>query len=134
MPGLNAMYPVSIAFMKSCLDLLHYVWRFKVAMLRIVFWGLAIGVAAVVRYARLFQRLVFAATDAFEQWRLGVDGVTVFGLEYDWTAETVLRAIEFANTVFPVEEGFNLLAAYWGYCVALITYRAIKSWLPTVSG
>jgi hypothetical protein len=37
------------------------------------------------------------------------------------------------NTIFPVQEGFTLMAALSVTWLACIVYRFIKSWIPTVN-
>ena len=40
----------------------------------------------------------------------------------------------FANAWVPVDVFFQLVAAYCSFWLGWVTYRVVKSWIPTVSG
>lgn len=46
----------------------------------------------------------------------------------------MIQSLQLANYIFPVDETFELLILYGVFHTGLLTYRIIKSFIPTVSG
>lgn len=42
--------------------------------------------------------------------------------------------LQFANAWAPVDVFFQLLGAYSAFWLALVIYRSVKKWIPTLSG
>jgi hypothetical protein len=63
----------------------------------------------------------------------GLAGQLFSGQNSNMTTGSVGNIFSFANTFFPLQEAFILFEAYAILAMACITYRFIKSWIPTLS-
>jgi hypothetical protein len=63
----------------------------------------------------------------------GLAGQLFSGQNSNMTTGSVGNIFSFANTFFPLQEAFVLFEAYAILAMACITYRFIKSWIPTLS-
>jgi uncharacterized membrane protein len=63
----------------------------------------------------------------------GLAGQLFSGQNSNFATGSVGNIFSFANAFFPLQEAFVLFEAYAILAMACITYRFIKSWIPTLS-
>lgn len=85
-------------------------------------WGIAVAIFTAV--VSIFEFI----GDATGQLSVYIDQMVIPNWTPDTTGlSTVLRT---ANTFFPINELFAMLAVYWTLAIIMMCYRAIKTWLP----
>lgn len=124
----------------NVLDVLVRVWRLVEKTSSMTVWFFGVVVLAVIRFfdgggrcvvscLDLLGRLLTSVTDpegAIQQGKGAV--VAVAG------HSVMTEFIQFFNGFFPLDVLFDCILTYWFFWFLLMSYRLVKSWIPTVSG
>ena len=92
--------------------------------------GYAWIIALIVVLLAIIQAIVDRAYEVLSTLVTSIANIIVPDGHVTTASQNILDT---ANTFFPVSEGFIMLIAFCALWAAAITYRLIKSWLPTLS-
>jgi len=106
-------------------------FNFLIAILK-KFW--AIIIATISTLILFVKGVVFFVSEIFVRLIDIIDSM-IFNVKGDFSAvsEDILYIMSIGNTFFPLEEMFVMLITLSILWLSMITYRFIKSWIPTVN-
>jgi len=106
-------------------------FNFLIAILK-KFW--AIIIATISTLILFVKGVVFFVSEIFVRLIDIIDSM-IFNVKGDFSAvnEDILHIMKIGNTFFPLEEMFVMLITLSILWLSMITYRFIKSWIPTLN-
>jgi len=124
----------------NVLDTIVRIFRLVRSLQTMVWWFLGVLVLAVVRFVDGGGRCALSCMDLLGQFFTAVTdpagavqqgkGVIVAVSGHS----SMVSFVQFLNSFFPVDVLFDCILTYWFFFFLIMSYRLVKSWIPTVSG
>lgn len=94
-------------------------------------------------FAKAWAVVLSCIAALYELWEWMTEAITtviavIDGIVFPAAAQAgapgaILTVLNICNTFLPLQELFNFLVAYMALYAVVMTYRLIKSWIPTLS-
>jgi hypothetical protein len=122
------MFSGLVAFFVSLWNGIKSIWQ---GTWNIIMQGWAWAVGLIVIIVGCVTKIVNAFCDLLESVATSIAGLTAPNHTPDFSGVSEFLAV--ANHFFPVAEGFALLTLLSVTWLIMLSYRLVKSWIPTLS-